>query len=144
MKCPSVLRNRSNNHVDLCFQSCPDKIKADVVPTYLHSAKLHIAAFPAWILCSSKVKPSVPYPIPGRGYWTLDWKLDSPDWSGRMRITVKGKGAFIKLEDKVSGELFAQPPVKEYPAIAVETVSDSSCYFVQRIQDDSERTCFRC
>lgn len=107
-----------------------------------------------------------------------------------MRITAKGKVAYIKLEDKVSGmtslfimyvqytsafkwsicllfsptrfsstvqcvgfpafknslffvpsgsagELFAQAPVKEYPGVAVETVSDSSRYFVLRIQDDS-------
>lgn len=89
-----------------------------------------------------------------------DWKLDAPDWSGRMRITAKGKVAYIKLEDKVSGtssftsfkfvvlrgiesfvvlsgELFAQAPVKEYPGVAVETVSDSSRYFVLRIQDES-------
>lgn len=112
-----------------------------------------------------------------------DWKLDTPDWSGRMRITARGKVAFIKLEDKVSGkiswnihvtatahlfpawkktnkqkkvswmiervvcschsrlcplgELFAQAPVKEYPGVAVETVSDSSRYFVLRIQDDN-------
>lgn len=33
-----------------------------------------------------------------------DWKLDTPDWMGRMRITAKGKVAYIKLEDKVSGE----------------------------------------
>lgn len=36
-----------------------------------------------------------------------------------------------------AGELFAQAPVKEYPGIAVETVSDSSRYFVLRIQDDN-------
>lgn len=35
-----------------------------------------------------------------------------------------------------AGELFAQAPVKEYPGTAVETVSDSSRYFVLRIQDD--------
>lgn len=35
-----------------------------------------------------------------------DWKLDTPDWSGRMRITAKGKVAYIKLEDKVSGLTF--------------------------------------
>lgn len=33
-----------------------------------------------------------------------DWKLDTPDWSGRMRITARGNVAFIKLEDKVSGK----------------------------------------
>lgn len=32
-----------------------------------------------------------------------DWKLDAPDWMGRMRVTAKGKVAYIKLEDKISG-----------------------------------------
>lgn len=96
------------------------------------------------ILC---VKPDVNvYRIPprasNRGYRAADWKLDTPDWTGRLRITAKGKVAYIKLEDKVSGELFAQAPVKEYPGITVETVSDSSRYFVLRIQDDSGRSAF--
>ncbi|KAK5620639.1 Adaptin ear-binding coat-associated protein 1 [Crenichthys baileyi] len=96
------------------------------------------------ILC---VKPDVNvYRIPprasNRAYRAADWKLDSPDWSGRMRITAKGNVAYIKLEDKVSGELFAQAPVKEYPGAAMETVSDSSRYFVLRIQDDSGRSAF--
>uniref|UniRef100_A0AAR2IT35 Adaptin ear-binding coat-associated protein 1 n=1 Tax=Pygocentrus nattereri TaxID=42514 RepID=A0AAR2IT35_PYGNA len=91
------------------------------------------------VLC---VKPDVNvYRIPpratNRGYRAADWKLDAPDWTGRMRITAKGKVAYIKLEDKVSGELFAQAPVQEYPGIAVETVNDSSRYFVLRIQDDN-------
>lgn len=37
----------------------------------------------------------------------------------------------------ITGELFAQAPVNEFPGIAVETVSDSSRYFVLRIQDDN-------
>lgn len=37
----------------------------------------------------------------------------------------------------LTGELFAQAPVEEYPGNAVETVSDSSRYFVLRIQDDN-------
>ncbi|XP_062385368.1 adaptin ear-binding coat-associated protein 1 isoform X1 [Sardina pilchardus] len=91
------------------------------------------------------VKPDVNvYRIPprasNRGHRAADWKLDAPDWSGRLRITAKGKVAFIKLEDKVSGELFAQAPINEYPGIALETVSDSSRYFVLRIQDDNART----
>lgn len=32
-----------------------------------------------------------------------DWKLDEPAWSGRMKITAKGKMAYIKLEDKNTG-----------------------------------------
>ncbi|KAJ3608920.1 hypothetical protein NHX12_023448 [Muraenolepis orangiensis] len=75
------------------------------------------------ILC---VKPDVNvYRIPpratNRGYRAADWKLDSPDWSG---------------------ELFAQAPVQEFPGITVETVSDSSRYFVLRIQDDNGRSAF--
>lgn len=33
-----------------------------------------------------------------------DWKLDEPAWSGRMKITAKGKMAFIKLEDRNTGQ----------------------------------------
>uniref|UniRef100_A0A452EA77 Adaptin ear-binding coat-associated protein 1 n=1 Tax=Capra hircus TaxID=9925 RepID=A0A452EA77_CAPHI len=59
------------------------------------------------VLC---VKPDVSvYRIPprasNRGYRASDWKLDQPDWTGRLRITSKGKVAYIKLEDKVSGDL---------------------------------------
>ncbi|KFV79287.1 Adaptin ear-binding coat-associated protein 2, partial [Struthio camelus australis] len=64
-----------------------------------------------------------------------EWQLDQPAWSGRLRITAKGKIAFIKLEDKTSGELFAQAPVDQFPGIAVEGVTDSSRYFVIRIED---------
>lgn len=32
-----------------------------------------------------------------------DWKLDAPDWDGRLRVVAKGKELFIKLEDKTSG-----------------------------------------
>ncbi|XP_071761136.1 adaptin ear-binding coat-associated protein 1-like [Centroberyx gerrardi] len=96
------------------------------------------------VLC---VKPDVNvYRIPprasNRGVRAADWKLDAPDWTGRMRVTARGKVAYVKLEDKISGELFAQAPVEEYPGIAVETVSDSSRYFVLRIQDDSGRSAF--
>lgn len=32
-----------------------------------------------------------------------DWKLDEPAWTGRMKITAKGKLAYIKLEDRNTG-----------------------------------------
>lgn len=35
-----------------------------------------------------------------------DWKLDAPDWTGRLRVVAKGKNMHIKLEDKLSGEPF--------------------------------------
>lgn len=96
------------------------------------------------VLC---VKPEISvYRIPprasNRGYRASDWKLEEPDWTGRMRLTSKGKVAFIKLEDKVTGELFAQAPVDQFPGIAVETVTDSSRYFVLRIQDGNGRSAF--
>lgn len=33
-----------------------------------------------------------------------DWKLDQPDWTGRVRVCAKGKECYIKIEDKTSGE----------------------------------------
>ncbi|CAL1609290.1 unnamed protein product [Knipowitschia caucasica] len=96
------------------------------------------------ILC---VKPEVHvYRIPprasNRGYRAADWKLDEPAWSGRMKITAKGKMAIIKLEDKNTGELFALAPVEQYPDVAVEAVTDSSRYFVVRIDDGNGRHAF--
>lgn len=66
-----------------------------------------------------------------------DWNLTNPDWTGRMRLVVKNKKCILKLEDKLSGELFAQGPIEKYPGVAVEVVTDSSRYFVVRIEDDS-------
>lgn len=46
----------------------------------------------------------------------------------------------LKVFFFLSGELFAQAPVEQYPGIAVETVTDSSRYFVIRIQDGTGKT----
>uniref|UniRef100_A0AAQ4PH81 Adaptin ear-binding coat-associated protein 1 n=1 Tax=Gasterosteus aculeatus aculeatus TaxID=481459 RepID=A0AAQ4PH81_GASAC len=84
------------------------------------------------LLC---VKPDVGvYRVPprasNRAYRDrTDWKLDTPDWSGCMRITARGPVPFVKLEDKA--------PIEEHPGVAAETVSDSSRCFVLRIQDDN-------
>lgn len=53
-----------------------------------------------------------------------------------MRIVVKNQKCLLKLEDKLSGELFAQSPIDKYPGIGIESVTDSSRYFVIRIEDD--------
>lgn len=71
-----------------------------------------------------------------RGYRASDWKLDAPDFTGRLKVVSRGPKLFIKIEDKVSGELFAQCPIEEYPGVAIEAVLDSSRYFVVRIQND--------
>lgn len=93
------------------------------------------------------VKPEVfVYRIPprttNRAYRASEWKLDSPDWNGRLRILAKGEKLVIKLEDKNSGELFAACPVDSYPSASVENVSDSARYFVINIRDESGRAAF--
>lgn len=42
----------------------------------------------------------------------------------------------------MTGQLYANCPVEAYPGVAIEAVSDSSRYFVLRIQDDSGRSAF--
>nr|CAG4646652.1 EOG090X0G5X [Macrothrix elegans] len=84
----------------------------------------------------------IPPRTSNRGYRAADWNLAAPDWTGRMRLVSKGSECILKLEDKVSGELFAKCPVEQYPGVAIEAVSDSSRYFVLRIQDDSGRAAF--
>ena len=66
-----------------------------------------------------------------------DWNLNEPQWTGRMRLVYKDSECVLKLEDKNSGELFAKCPIDKYPGVAIEPVSDSSRYFVLRIQDDN-------
>jgi len=66
-----------------------------------------------------------------------DWNLNEPQWTGRLRLVAKGKDCILKLEDKTTGELFAKCPIDQYPGIAIEAVTDSSRYFVIRIQDDN-------
>jgi len=76
-----------------------------------------------------------------RGYRAADWGLDKPAWTGRMRVIAKGKHVSIKLEDKNNGQLFAEAPITEFPTKSIEPVSDSSRYFVLKIENQG-RTAF--
>ncbi|KAK9685629.1 Protein of unknown function (DUF1681), partial [Popillia japonica] len=71
-----------------------------------------------------------------------DWNLAEPTWVGRLRLISKNEECYIKLEDKTSGELYAKCPIEIYPGPSIESVSDSSRYFVLRIQDDNGRSAF--
>uniref|UniRef100_A0A146LY01 NECAP-like protein CG9132 n=1 Tax=Lygus hesperus TaxID=30085 RepID=A0A146LY01_LYGHE len=79
----------------------------------------------------------VPPMTTNRGHKAADWNLNDPQWTGRMRLVYKDTECVLKLEDKNSGELFAKCPIDKYPGVAIEPVSDSSRYFVLRIQDDN-------
>ena len=93
------------------------------------------------------VKPEVfVYRIPprpgARGYRADEWKLDQPDWTGRLKVVSRGKKLNVRLEDKTSGELFALAPVDAHPGVAVEAVLDSSRYFVLRLVNEGGQTAF--
>ncbi|XP_072943610.1 NECAP-like protein CG9132 [Epargyreus clarus] len=84
----------------------------------------------------------IPPRTSNRGYRAADWNLQEPQWTGRMRLVAKGEELIMKLEDKSTGELFAKCPIDKYPGVALESVTDSSRYFVVRIQDDNGRTAY--
>ncbi|GAA6029964.1 hypothetical protein JCM8097_009191 [Rhodosporidiobolus ruineniae] len=87
------------------------------------------------------------YQIPPRtsnaGYRAADWgEMTEPMWRGRLRVIEKGSDiptkCILQLEDKETGELFAQAPYapsKANPNGGVEAVLDSSRYFVLTVVD---------
>jgi len=77
-----------------------------------------------------------------RGYRANDWTLLKPDWTGRLRIVSKSEKCLVRLEDRFSGDLFGECPVNEWPSPAVESVLDSSRYFVLRLCDPTGRHAF--
>ena len=36
-------------------------------------------------------------------YRAADWKLDEPDWTGRLKAIAKGSNVVLKLEDVNTG-----------------------------------------
>eukprot|EP01137_Pigoraptor_chileana_P031000 Opistho-2@18213 len=86
------------------------------------------------------------YKIPPRttnkGHRAENWDLSNPIWVGRVKVAARGNNLFVKLEDKTTGELFAQTQVDAFPGAVVEQVMDSSRYFVLRIEDGSGRHAF--
>jgi hypothetical protein len=62
-------------------------------------------------------------------------------WVGKLQVVAKGKVAIIKLISP-DGKEFARAPIRPGGPPAVEKVSDSSRYFVVRIEDPSGRHAF--
>lgn len=70
----------------------------------------------------------------GRGHRADHWDLANPTWSGRVRVCTYGPKCVLKLEDKTTGDLFAECPINDYPSVtSIEPVIDSSRYFVVKI-----------
>ncbi|PIO67670.1 hypothetical protein TELCIR_10567 [Teladorsagia circumcincta] len=95
----------------------------------------------------SLVKPEIfVYRIPplgtNRGHKAADWKLDAPDWTGRMKLVAIGKRLELRLEDKSTGALYAKCPIDAFPGVCIEPVTDSSRYFVIRLKNDAGQTAF--
>ena len=61
-----------------------------------------------------------------------EWNVNNFLWSGRLVLVAKDEVATIRLEDPATGDIFAVCPV--VPG-AIEPVSDSSRYFVLRLDD---------
>ncbi|PKI66756.1 uncharacterized protein At1g03900 [Punica granatum] len=83
-----------------------------------------------------------PRPTSG-GYKCGEWLQSDKIWSGRLRVVSCKDRCEIRLEDPNSGELFAACFV--YPGQrenAVETVLDSSRYFVLKIEDGRGKHAF--
>ncbi|XP_043691132.1 uncharacterized protein At1g03900-like [Telopea speciosissima] len=77
------------------------------------------------------------------GYKCGEWLQSDKIWSGRLRVVSCKERCEIRLEDPNSGELFAAcfvlPGQREN---SVETVLDSSRYFVLKIEDGSGKHAF--
>ncbi|XP_074596819.1 NECAP-like protein CG9132 [Brevipalpus obovatus] len=95
------------------------------------------------LLCKNEVFIfKIPPRTTNRAVRASDWKLDQPDWTGRLKLIAKGDKCTIRLEDKNTGQLFAECPIDTYPGLAIEPVSDSSRYFVIRLKSDDGRSAF--
>uniref|UniRef100_A0A1D1XFA9 Uncharacterized protein At1g03900 n=1 Tax=Anthurium amnicola TaxID=1678845 RepID=A0A1D1XFA9_9ARAE len=87
------------------------------------------------------------YKIPPRsssgGYKCGEWLQSDKIWSGRLRVVSCRERCEIRLEDPSSGDLFAAcfvlPGQREG---SVETVLDSSRYFVLKIEDGRGKHAF--
>lgn len=73
------------------------------------------------------------------GHRANDWDVNKWLWQGRARVAAAGNKLSLYLEDAETGALFAACPVNEPGTgpTSVEPVTDSSRYFVLRIEDST-------
>lgn len=80
------------------------------------------------------------YIIPPRksvaSYRADEWDVNKWAWDGVLKVISKGEECIIRLEDKTTGELYARAFLRNGEPHPVETVIDSSRYFVLRIEEN--------
>ncbi|CAL1363404.1 unnamed protein product [Linum trigynum] len=87
-----------------------------------------------------KVPECYVYLIPPRksagSYRADEWDVNKWAWEGMLKVVSKGEECIIRLEDKSTGELYARAFLRKGEPHPVETVIDSSRYFVLRIEEN--------
>ncbi|KAL3509222.1 hypothetical protein ACH5RR_028623 [Cinchona calisaya] len=82
------------------------------------------------------------YLIPPRksaaSYRADEWNVNKWAWEGALKVISKGEECIIRLEDKTTGELYAQAFLRDGEPHPVEPVIDSSRYFVLRVEENIE------
>ncbi|XP_068666328.1 uncharacterized protein At1g03900 [Aristolochia californica] len=80
------------------------------------------------------------YLIPPRksaaSYRADEWNVNKWAWEGALKVISKGEECIIKLEDKTTGELYARAFLRNGEPHPLESVIDSSRYFVLRIEEN--------
>ncbi|XP_050205203.1 uncharacterized protein LOC126655202 [Mercurialis annua] len=78
----------------------------------------------------------IPPRISAASYRADEWNVNKWAWEGMLKVVSKGEDCIIKLEDKNTGELYARAFLRSGEPHPVETVIDSSRYFVLRIEEN--------
>ncbi|KAK4786870.1 hypothetical protein SAY86_010703 [Trapa natans] len=64
-----------------------------------------------------------------------EWDVNKWAWEGILKVVSKGEECIIRLEDRVTGELYARAFLRSEEPHPVEPVIDSSRYFVLRVEE---------
>ncbi|XP_039005179.1 adaptin ear-binding coat-associated protein 1-like isoform X2 [Hibiscus syriacus] len=68
--------------------------------------------------------------------WADEWDVNKWAWEGILKVISKGEECIIRLEVKNTGELYARAFLRNGEPHPVESVVDSSRYFVLRIEEN--------
>ncbi|KAH6764161.1 Adaptin ear-binding coat-associated protein 1 NECAP-1 [Perilla frutescens var. frutescens] len=78
----------------------------------------------------------IPPRISAASYRADEWNVNKWAWEGSLKVISKGVECIIRLEDKTTGELYARAFLRDGEPYPVETVIDSSRYFVLQVEED--------